>query len=264
MEKKIRFVSLILLVTIGTVIFGETLFLSVSPFDIRYGLAGRYSLNFWKIDVDLRIYSEFEVKNGFLLPQFYYKEYIDYFLFDNTPSYMVTYGVIHKLPFSTIEIPTKKTWNFNYQGAGFYDETIYYVSDNFSVLANSKGTHINVSIPKVFGLPSLDAFLEIVETEYGHGNIGIGKDFYIYYGEKIGFGYQKNLPNMTLFALIYTRDLENIETNFGFAYKDKNFMVQLYKSDTINASLRLKWRDLYVIGRIEGEKVRVAVEFPVW
>ncbi len=264
MKKTTKFIILLFLVAVSTVIFGETLFLSVSPFDIKYGLLGRHSIDFWKIEADLRLYTEFDVKKGFLLPQFNDKEYIDYFLFDNSPSYVVSYGVIHKLPFTTIEIPTKKTWNFNYRGSGFYDTSLYYISDNFGMLVNASGTHISVYTLEVLGLPSFDIFLEIVENEYGFGNIGIGKDFYVYYGEKIGVGYQKSLPNLTVFAIVYTQDLENIEANFGFAYKDKNFMVQLYKSDTIYGTLRMKWRELYVTGRIKGEKVRITFEFPIW
>ncbi|MEN3042672.1 MAG: hypothetical protein ABDH59_05145 [Fervidobacterium sp.] len=258
-EKKILINTFFLFMFISSVLlFGETLFFSVSPFDTEYGLSFRYNFRFWKFHVDFYTSSNIDFSKGF--PKLSLKEenIIKYFSFEEYP-YKVTYSNFNQLPFNTFINPAQKAWHLTWLGTGYYNDNLLYEDQHISLIGNYKALNIT------FSLFDLDLFVERLEDKF---NIGVGKLIYVFTGEKTGLGINYFSKNILIYALVFLDATSELKAQFGFTLKKDDIEINIGNEytnrDSIFGGLQWKVGDIYVIGRLQGQKIRLVVEFPIW
>lgn len=258
--KKIALSILILSIIIfnNALLFGETLFFSVSPFDTKYGFSFRYDFKFWKFEIDFYTPVDVSFSRGFLKFELKEDNIIKHFTFDEYP-YKVTYDSINDIPFTTFINPTIRTWKATWLDAGYYGDNLFYKNKYFSLIGN--GNEINAT----FNLLGFDVFFERIDDNF---NVGLGKGIYIFAGEKIGVGINYVGKDILIYALSFLNNENEFKTLFGFTLKANNFEINIGTDDINMSSLfgNIEWKvgDLYVVGRLQRQEVRLAIEFAIW
>ncbi|MGC8820575.1 MAG: hypothetical protein ACP5KD_04515 [Fervidobacterium sp.] len=255
-DKNVK-LTVTILFLLGSLIFGETLFFSVSPFDTTYGLSLRYDFTFWKIKAEFYLPVNVQFNRGF--PQFVFEpaNLINEFHFSEYP-YKVTYDSINDIPFTTFVNPAVKVWRSTWLGAGYYGDKLFYSSD-FSILADSKNINLSYKILR------LNIFVEKQEEDY---TVGIGNIFYVFSGSKTGVGVNYVSENVLVYGTIHLKD-GAFTSKFGLTLKgpDVEFNIVSDSIDSLDAiSISIVWKvgEIYVIGRQQGQKVCLVAEFPLW
>ncbi|HOJ94942.1 MAG TPA: hypothetical protein PK390_06860 [Fervidobacterium nodosum] len=258
--KKVKYASLFLIVILSLLntsfMFGETLFFNVSPFDNVYGFTLRYNFNFWKFDVRFYLPVDVKIKMGFPQIDAKFSDIIDKFHFEDYP-YKVTYDFINQIPFTTFINPAQKVWYSTWLKAGYYGDKLFYIDDNFSIIGDSKNLNVSLNIL------GYTLFVEKIDNNY---IFGAGKGIYAFFGNKSGMGINYVKESLLIYYLLYLAD-GKINSEFGFSLKGDNFefnIVNNINSPGINGSIVWKVGEIYVVGRQQGEKVCLAVEFPIW
>ncbi|MFN3691950.1 MAG: hypothetical protein ACK4R7_03560 [Fervidobacterium sp.] len=274
---KILMLTSTIILTLSSLTFGETLFFGVSLFDIKYGPVMRYNFKFWKFESDFYLPLYTSIDRGFVKFDINSNKAIERFHFEDD-IYKVTYDNINTIPFSTFANPAYKTWNVSWLNTGIYDDYLFYKSDYFSLIGNGEKINIGLKLPFSFFSPII--FLEKDANKvYGGIGTGIERGLYIFVGQKngIGINYIFDGPNKSK-VLTYTTayldydgnfDLFNIEIEYGLTIRMKDFEINLlntYMENQKNVLGTIKWKagDVYVIGQLQGEKVRISTEFPIW
>lgn len=239
------------------ILLGETLFLSVSPFDASWGFVAKVRVRFWKFDIGLNGNVDVSFKSGFpqLKPNF--DDLIDYFNFESQP-YVVKYSVLGaNVPFTTFLNPAKKSWFASWVSTGYVDEYVFHKGEFFSVLGN--GDKLNVT----FDFKILELFLERVGSDL---NIGVGKLFYLYLGSKTGLGFFYPQKDWMVYVLAYLDSNSQFNLVCGLHLSWDKATLTLRTDEKLRFVGDVEWKvgELNVIGRLEGEKVRLAFHFPIW
>lgn len=254
------FLLLVAIILIAdTFLMGETLFFGVSPFDTSFRLVGRYDFSFWKFVATFSASIKVEQKVGFvrLIPDF--SDVFEYFEFRNEP-YKVTYSNLNNdIPFTTFANPAKKSWNATWVNTGYFADGYIHKNDYFSILSDK--TNINVTF-RVYGM---DIFFENSQDGF---TIGAGNKVYLFAGDKTGVGLLLNDENFLIYALAFYKD-GNFLTKSGFTLKTDNFEINVLNdvidgSNVLTGKVILKVGEMYVIGRLQGQEVRLDFEFPIW
>lgn len=254
----LSFLILSIIIFNNALLFGETLFFSVSPFDTKYGFSFRYGFRFWKFETEFYVpvsvntskgFFKFDVKEDNIIKRFNFEEY----------PYKVTYDSINNIPFSTFVNPAIKTWNATWLGAGYYGDNLFYKDQHFSIIGNDK------AVNATFYLFGFDVFVERIDDKF---NIGLGKNFYLFTGEKTGIGLSYVGKDILVYALGFLNSENEFRTLFGFTLKANNFEINVGTDDINTHSLfgNIEWKvgDLYVVGRLQRQEVRLAIEFAIW
>ncbi|HCI28684.1 MAG TPA: hypothetical protein PKI14_00440 [Fervidobacterium sp.] len=256
---KFLYIAIFLLTIIYTSIsFGETLYFNVSPFDTTYGLNARYNFTFWKFNVEFNLDVSIGQKRGvpFISPDFV--NMMDYFEFVEFP-YKVTYSIFNDdIPFTTFINPASKAWHSTWLRTGYYGDYLIHQDDFISIVGNADA--INTS----FKTKWVDIFVERIDEGF---NLGVGKNIYVFFGERTGIGGVFSSDNFLVYASSYTDSNAAINFNFGLSVKIDNFEMNIIedaKTGRTNWSASWKVGDIYVTGRCKGEEVRLALEFPIW
>lgn len=274
---KILVLTSTIISSLSSLAFGETLFFGVSLFDIKYGPVMRYNFKFWKFESDFYLPIGISIDRGFIILDIDSKKAINRFHFEDG-IYKVTYDNINSIPFSTFANPAYKTWSASWLNTGIYDDYLVYKSDYFSLIGNDKKINIALKLPFSFFSPII--FLERdVNKIYGGIGTDIEHGLFIFVGQKngIGINYIFDGPNKSK-ILTYTIgyinydgnfDLSKIEIEYGLTIKMKDFeinVLNIYREDQKNVLGTIKWKagDVYVIGQLQGEKVCISTEFPIW
>lgn len=257
-ERILVFLILVILIFNNLLLFGETLYFSVSPFDREYGFSFRYNFIFWKFNVDFYAPININISRGFAKFDLRENNIIERFIFDLYP-YKVTYDSINSTPFITFINPASKIWNATWLGAGYYGENLFYKNQYLSIIGKDKQFNVTLSFF------DLDVFVEKVGDKF---NVGLGKGIYVFLGEKSGIGINYYGENILIYAIGFLNSNNELKTAFGLTVKTDNFEMNVGNNEidfnSIFGNIQWKVGDVYVVGRLQGKKVRLAVEFAVW
>ncbi len=248
---------LFLTVVFAVMIVGETLFLSVSPFDTSWGILAKARVKFWKFDIGLNANVDLAFKSGFpqLKPNF--DNLIEHFNFESEP-YVVRYSILGvNVPFTTFLNPAKRSWYASWVNTGYVDEYVFHKGEFLSVLGNGDRLHVTLDF-KV-----LETFFERDGTNL---SVGVGKFLYLYMGSKRGLGFFYPQKDWMVYLLAYLDS--NLELNLAYGFyitlENVTLMFSSDKDSGLVGGVTWKVGDLNVTGRLEREKVRVAFNFPIW
>ncbi|ODN30339.1 hypothetical protein [Fervidobacterium thailandense] len=247
----------LLTIILAITTLGETLFLSVSPFDTSWGILAKTRIRFWKFDIGLSANVDVLFKNGFpqLKPNF--DNLIDYFNFENEP-YVVKYSFLGpNVPFTTFLNPAKKSWYASWVNTGYVDEYVFHKGEFFSILGNADKLNVTLDF-KIFEV--------FAEREVDNLNFGIGKFVYLYFGNKTGLGLFYPQKNWMVYVLTYLDPDFQLKLAYGLYLGWENVTLALRSDEELGFVGDVVWKvgELNVAGRLEGQKVRVAFHFPIW
>lgn len=250
---------IVFILTINTILIGETLFFGVSPFDISYKLSARYDFSFWKFKTKFKFDIELSEKGGFLKITPNFANVFEYFEFINEP-YKATYSDLNtEIPFTTFANPAKKSWYVTWVNTGYFSDGYVHKNDYFSILSDL--SHVNLTF-KIYGV---DIFFENSSNGI---TVGAGNKTYLFIGEKTGLGFLLSENSFIIYTLVFYEN-GSLSSKIGFTLKDDNLEINLINDEidgqkTVAGKITLKVGDLYVVGRLQGKEVRLDFEFPIW